>query len=185
MRKIPDELRITIARNIRELRLKKFPGRGGGKKCAEAFGLHVKQNVSPQQWSPWERGMRTPGETRMMQIADFFNVTVAFLREDHTNPKPKEIPVPQPGRLPPSNAGGFLPPPDPPAHSGSEIHRVLAKFLGDIRDNGLRIRLSTEFLGDIGSNGLRVRLSTEDMDYLSQRLADVLTARGMTTISRE
>lgn len=77
MGKIPNELRETIARNIRECRLKKFPGRGGGKKCAEAFG------VSPQQWSPWERGMRTPDELRLSQIASFFGVTVEFLRRDN------------------------------------------------------------------------------------------------------
>jgi Predicted transcriptional regulators len=58
--------------------MEKFPGRGGGKKCAESFG------VSPQQWSPWERGMRTPDESRLLQIANFFDVTVEFLRRDHT-----------------------------------------------------------------------------------------------------
>lgn len=77
MGKIPNELRETIARNIRDCRLKKFPGRGGGKKCAESFG------VSPQQWSPWERGMRTPDELRLSQIAEFFGVTVEFLRRDN------------------------------------------------------------------------------------------------------
>lgn len=77
MGKIPTELRETIAKNIREQRMKKFPGRGGGKKCAEAFG------VSPQQWSPWERGMRTPDEERLKQIADFFDVTVEYMRRDN------------------------------------------------------------------------------------------------------
>lgn len=78
MGKIPEELKATIAHNIRNCRMKKFPGRGGGKKCAESFG------VSPQQWSPWERGMRTPDELRLKQIADFFEVTVEFLRRDNT-----------------------------------------------------------------------------------------------------
>ncbi len=41
MGKSPGELRETIARNIRECRMKKYPGRGGGKKCAEAFGVTV------------------------------------------------------------------------------------------------------------------------------------------------
>ncbi len=81
MSKIPNELREIIARNIRDCRLKKFPGRGGGKKCAEAFG------VSPQQWSPWERGMRTPDELRLSQIANFFDVTVEYLRRDNSSPK--------------------------------------------------------------------------------------------------
>lgn len=74
MGKIPNELRATIAANIKMERLKKFPGRGGGKKCSEALG------VSPQQWSPWERGVRLPDETRLEQIADFFGVTVEYLR---------------------------------------------------------------------------------------------------------
>lgn len=78
MGKIPKELRDTIARNIRNCRMNKFPGRGGGKKCAEAFG------VSPQQWSPWERGMRTPDEYRLSQIAKFFDVSVEFLRRDNS-----------------------------------------------------------------------------------------------------
>lgn len=78
MGKIPTELRETIAKNIRECRMKKYPGRGGGKKCAESFG------VSPQQWSPWERGMRTPDELRLSQIAKFFGVSVEFLRRDHS-----------------------------------------------------------------------------------------------------
>lgn len=84
MGKIPSELRETIARNIRDCRMNKFPGRGGGKKCAESFG------VSPQQWSPWERGMRTPDELRLSQIADFFGVTVEFLRRDNHVKKPAE-----------------------------------------------------------------------------------------------
>ena len=82
MGKIPNELREIIARNIRDCRLKKFPGRGGGKKCAETFG------ASPQQWSPWERGMRTPDELRLSQIAEFFGVTVEFLRRDNSVKKP-------------------------------------------------------------------------------------------------
>ena len=74
MGKIPTELRDAIAGNIKEERLKKFPERGGGKKCAEAIG------VSPQQWSPWERGMRVPDEERLKAIAKFFDVTVEYLR---------------------------------------------------------------------------------------------------------
>lgn len=85
MGKIPNELKATIARNIRECRIKKFPGRGGGKKCAETFG------VSPQQWSPWERGMRTPDELRLQQIAEFFEVSVEFLRRDNQVKRPDPI----------------------------------------------------------------------------------------------
>lgn len=77
MGKMPDALRETIARNIRDCRLRKYPGRGGGKKCAESFG------VSPQQWSPWESGKRTPDELRLEQIAAFFGTTVEWFRRDH------------------------------------------------------------------------------------------------------
>jgi transcriptional regulator with XRE-family HTH domain len=87
MGKIPKDLLQTIAANIRSCRVNKFPGRGGGKKCAEAFG------VSPQQWSPWERGMRTPDELRLQQIADFFGVTVEFLRRDNSVRKPDAMAV--------------------------------------------------------------------------------------------
>lgn len=79
MGKMPDALRETIARNIRDCRLRKFPGRGGGKRCAESFG------VSPQQWSPWESGKRTPDELRLEQIAAFFGTTVEWFRRDHRN----------------------------------------------------------------------------------------------------
>lgn len=79
---MPDTLRETIARNIRECRMTKFPGRGGGKRCAEAFG------VSPQQWSPWESGKRTPDELRLEQIAAFFGTTVEWFRRDHRGDTP-------------------------------------------------------------------------------------------------
>lgn len=82
MGKMPDALRETIARNIRDCRLRKFPGRGGGKRCAESFG------VSPQQWSPWESGKRTPDELRLEQIASFFGTTVEWFRRDHRNDFP-------------------------------------------------------------------------------------------------
>ncbi len=83
MGRISDELRHIIAENIRAERVKKYPGRGGAKKCAEDFG------VSPQQWSPWERGMRTPDELRLRQIAEFFDVSVEHLRKDNSPPESK------------------------------------------------------------------------------------------------
>ncbi|MCD8141424.1 MAG: helix-turn-helix transcriptional regulator [Planctomycetaceae bacterium] len=79
MGRIPEELRQTIAQNIRTCRMNKFPGRGGAKLCAQAFG------VSPQQWSPWERGLRIPDETRLRKIAEFFGVDVDYLRKNHGN----------------------------------------------------------------------------------------------------
>ncbi len=78
MGKMPQKLRETIASNIRQCRVRTYPGRGGGKKCAEEFG------VSPQQWSPWESGKRTPDELRLEQIAVFFKTTVEWLRTDHS-----------------------------------------------------------------------------------------------------
>ncbi len=80
MGKLPSELRRIIAANIRMERVKKYPGRGGSKQCAAAFG------VSPQQWSPWERGMRTPDELRLAQLAEFFDVTTEYLRRDNSPP---------------------------------------------------------------------------------------------------
>ncbi|MCC8116532.1 MAG: helix-turn-helix domain-containing protein [Planctomycetes bacterium] len=80
MGRMPDDLRAIIAHNIRVCRCERYPGRGGAKSCAEDFG------VSPQQWSPWENGRRTPDELRLQQLAAFFNVTVEYLRTDHTSP---------------------------------------------------------------------------------------------------
>ncbi len=75
MGKIPAEVREAIGRNIRAERLKKYGNRRGtSKQCAKDF------DVSPQQWSPWERGMRTPDEIRMKDIAKFFGVNVEYLR---------------------------------------------------------------------------------------------------------
>ena len=85
MSTIPDDLRRIIAANIRAERMKKYPGRGGCKQCAADFG------VSPQQWSPWERGKRTPHETHLQSLADFFGVSVEDLRRDHSPPPPPEI----------------------------------------------------------------------------------------------
>lgn len=76
---------MTIAANIRELRMKKFPGRGGAKKCALAYG------VSPQQWSPWERGTRTPGEMHLNQLAAFFEVDVAAFLEPRDDVSTEEV----------------------------------------------------------------------------------------------
>lgn len=75
MGKIPEELKAAIACNIKAERIRKFGSqRGTSKKCAEEF------KVSQQQWSPWEKGMRTPDETRLKEIAIFFGVDVEYLR---------------------------------------------------------------------------------------------------------
>ena len=88
MGRIPQPLREIIARNIRDCRQEKHPGRGGAKQCAEAFSRFIGKNVSPQQWSPWERGMRTPDETRLEQIAAFFGKSVEYMRRDNRRPVP-------------------------------------------------------------------------------------------------
>jgi transcriptional regulator with XRE-family HTH domain len=77
--RVPNTLRKIVAKNIRECRIKKFPGRGGATQCAKALG------ILPQQWSLWEVGDRMPDEIRMQEIADFFGVTVEHLRKDRTS----------------------------------------------------------------------------------------------------
>ncbi|MCC8181122.1 MAG: helix-turn-helix transcriptional regulator [Planctomycetes bacterium] len=143
MGKIPNALRETIAANIRACRIKKFPGRGGGKKCAEAFG------VSPQQWSPWERGMRTPDELRLQQIANFFKVTVEYLRRDHSKPvEPEPHPeaiqeearIRYPGSAGSSQCPFFRPPmPGQPDGSGHCSCWLAERLYTEIRDYGVKI----------------------------------------------
>lgn len=90
MARVKKELRAAIAANIREQREKIFPGRGGSRKCAEAFG------VTPQRWSPWENGSRSPDEASLQKIASFFGVTSNDLRR---------LPPPPPAPLPPAVSG--------------------------------------------------------------------------------
>ncbi len=158
MGKIPEQLRQVIARNIRACRMERFPGRGGGKKCAEAFG------VSPQQWSPWERGMRTPDELRLAHLADFFGVTVEYLRRDNSahgassknNPLNAEPGASSNGETPRDRANHpyppmpeysccpFYRPPMPGQPLSSSIHSLCwlaERFFGDMREFGITIRL--------------------------------------------
>ncbi len=74
MGKVPVDLRVNVANNIRNCRKSRYPKWGGSKKCAAAFG------VTPQQWSQWERGAHMPDEVSMMALAEFFGVSTAFLR---------------------------------------------------------------------------------------------------------
>jgi transcriptional regulator with XRE-family HTH domain len=144
MGKIPDGLRDIIAHNIHACRTTKYPGRGGGKKCAEEFG------VSPQQWSPWETGKRTPDETRLEKIAEFFGVTVEFLRRDNRNPPP---PIPdRPEQETSSHTGletteaipGIDVPPPPgwqpePPGSPASFFWLARYFVTQLQRNGLRL----------------------------------------------
>ncbi len=129
MGRIPDELRKIIAANIRAERMKKFPGRGGGKRCAEAFG------VSPQQWSPWERGMRTPDEYRLRKLADFFGVTVEHLRRDHSSPENKRGAVSSP--LTESEC------PEPSLHGMTCAEgKIIRQILSGLATNGIQVHIS-------------------------------------------
>jgi transcriptional regulator with XRE-family HTH domain len=160
MGKIPDELRKTIAKNIRESRMRKYPGRGGSKKCAEEFG------VSPQQWSPWERGRRTPDETRLTRIAEHLGVTVEFLRRDNAKQRMEqplsegellgghgESVVYAGERMVPSCP--FYHPPTPGQPWNGEAKSLcwlVERILNEVRD------------------GIPIRLSREDMNYLLERI---------------
>lgn len=151
MGRIPVELRATVAHNIRACRTDAYPGRGGSKKCAEAFG------VSQQQWSQWEKGKRIPDELRMKQIAAFFGKTVEFLRRDN-QPTRSTVKAPEPAErsaLPPSPpptlelgprpgiAGLDYPPPaswqSPPPGSPESFFWLARHFVAMLEKKEIRI----------------------------------------------
>ncbi len=133
MGRIPEELRRIIAANIRAERVRNYPGRGGGKRCAEAFG------VSPQQWSPWERGARTPDELRLSEIAEFFGVTVDHMRHEH--------PASDAAALPPSGDSRH---PEPSLHGiaepGGEVVWQLDKNFSGQAGDGIRLNISVNIV---------------------------------------
>lgn len=160
MGRVPQKLREIIAANIRECRLKKFPGQGGSKKCALAFG------VSPQQWSPWERARRTPDEMRLSQLADFFGVTVDHLRHSHV-PKPPTAPAAKPDINPPSSPA---PPPPFPAFpneppglrpgvpsSAESFYWLLNRLVVAVTAEGLHIRIDGATLSSLCELPSRMR----------------------------
>ncbi len=136
MGRIPDELRKIIAANIRAERMKKFPGRGGCQKCAEAIG------VSPQQWSPWEHGTRTPDEMRLRQLADLFGVTVEHMRCDHASsdntPNTRTSPANEPRS------------PAPSLHTAtcteSEIIWQMQRLFSGVASDGQRLHVSLNII---------------------------------------
>ncbi|MCC8180570.1 MAG: helix-turn-helix transcriptional regulator, partial [Planctomycetes bacterium] len=162
--KIPQQLRETIARNIRACRVKKFPGRGGGKRCALAFG------VSPQQWSPWERGMRTPDELRLSEIAAFFGVTVEELRRDSCCQPPPSSPSPSPSPSIPPTSGGErqppfnvypnpyaylvpgMPPLDPPG-SPASFYWLARHFIHYLMTEGISVTLDEKTIARLAGKG--------------------------------
>ncbi len=137
--------------------MKEFSGRGGGKKCAEAFG------VSPQQWSPWERGKRTPDEVRLGEIAGFFGVSVEWMRCDHRPPplgRPRETPPPGVDQTSQSAANMHSPfsgiagvdvPPPPswepaPPGSAASFFWLVRHFIIEMQTQGLHIHLDKQSL---------------------------------------
>lgn len=58
-------------------REKRFPGKGGSKKCADALG------ITQQQWSQWELGKRMPSDGWLEKIAELFGTTAQWLRDKH------------------------------------------------------------------------------------------------------
>lgn len=65
---VANKLKSIISKNIKKCRLKAFPGHGGGRRCAAAFG------VTPSQWSHWENNRRIPDEYIRSQLAVFFGI---------------------------------------------------------------------------------------------------------------
>lgn len=123
MGKIPVDLRTNVATNIRNCRNFKYPQWGGAKKCAEDLG------VSPQQWSQWERGAHMPDEYRMMEIAEFFGVTIEYLRRDNSCLPPER----SPGRLYMRDAYTVAEDEEPPLRV--EVERMPGHF--SLRPGGL------------------------------------------------
>lgn len=74
MRKKDDITTKNVAVNIQRLRSIKFPGHGGQKEAAKAFG------VALQMWNAWEKGRVFPSDSYQRKIADFFKVNVEELR---------------------------------------------------------------------------------------------------------
>jgi transcriptional regulator with XRE-family HTH domain len=72
---VPNENEYLIAYHIRELREAKYPGRGGGQKCAEDMG------INKSQYYLWESGSRTPRGGNLKTIAEFFGKDIAYFYE--------------------------------------------------------------------------------------------------------
>ena len=78
-RKERKRLLDVVAVNIQTLKVQKF-GRekGSSKAAAEALGK------LPQQWYPWEKGIRMPNAESLKMIANLFGVTSDYLLTDHS-----------------------------------------------------------------------------------------------------
>lgn len=67
-----------ISKNIKKYREKLFPGRGGQQKCYSTYG------ADRDKWSRWERGAAVPTDPEQRRLAEFFGISLAELRGDHT-----------------------------------------------------------------------------------------------------
>ena len=157
MGKIPQGLKDAIAWNIRDCRQKKFPGHGGSKRCAEAFG------VAPQQWSPWESGKRTPDELRLAQLAEFFRVSVEYLRRDNAPAQKPLEPNPQPAIAAPHPTHAETP---APAIAGCPFHQPPGPDQPPNNTSPIPCRLLDSILGSVSECTLTLRLRPDDMARL-------------------
>jgi len=71
----PNERDFIISYHIKELREAKYPGRGGGAKCAEAMGVPI------PQYYHWENATRTPRLKNLDKIAQFFEKPIEHFYE--------------------------------------------------------------------------------------------------------
>jgi hypothetical protein len=129
--------------------------------------------------------MRTPDEERMDDIAKFFGVTIAYLRQDRRrltlsgSPRDGESYQPPFGGEPDRDSSSLFndlpqigavpqpqreaPPPTGAApHSGNDTYWLLAKF----------------FAG-VSQNGILIRLAVQDMDHLADSIAQALVRNGI------
>lgn len=87
--------------------------------------------------------MRTPDEERLVQIAKFFEVSVEWLRRDHTQPSPTEIEAKAAPGAHQGFAGIDFPPPpswEPAPPRSATSFFWLARHIAAYREhNGIRI----------------------------------------------
>jgi transcriptional regulator with XRE-family HTH domain len=142
MMKVPKELRQAIAQNIRNCRMEKFPGHGGGKRCAEAFG------VLQAQWSIWESGRQMPGELRLAKLAEFFGVTVEELRKGARTSPLKSENVSR--RIPDKDIPAAIPETSSFVSGNPDILlRIIDNFFLSLQVHGVRIdKKSLDYLAE-------------------------------------
>lgn len=83
-----ESLLNSISCNIRNLRTKAYPYRGGQTKCAKDFGVGI------TTWSGWESGRSIPSDAYQRELASFFSIAVGELRGEAL-PQNKRAPLGQ------------------------------------------------------------------------------------------